>query len=77
MPAIIPVIIGIIQAIAKNAPDAIEVFKKAKEFIGSLLGAKLITKAQQDAMFAEIDKITSDAQAGKLPEWWGVERDPE
>jgi hypothetical protein len=74
-PALIGIVAGIEMAI-KLAPGVISVVTKAKDFIASLFGAGVITAAQQNALFARVDELARQAEAGEDPSWWTVEPDP-
>jgi hypothetical protein len=77
MPPFIFMILGGLQTAIQEFPQIIALVTKAKEFIAGLTGAKLITKAQQDALHARIDAISEAAQRGEIPPAWQVEPDPE
>lgn len=75
----IPWIIKIVQAFEAAiaaAPQVVELVNKAKEFIAAMFGAKLITKAQQDALHARIDAHVLQVQAGIIDPALLVEPDP-
>lgn len=77
MPAILISIVSWVQLAISLGNQIGPVVKAAKAFIASLFSDEMITKAQQDAVFAEIDRIAADFENGKMPEWWAVEPDPE
>lgn len=77
MPAILVSIISWVQMAIHLGEDIGPVINAARAFIASLFGDKAISKAQQDALFAELDRIASDFENGKVPDWWVVEPDPE
>ena len=76
-PATILLVVQGIQAAVAAAPQVAEIVTKAKDFIASLFGAGLITKAQQDAMAAHVDAVCEAALNGQEPPQWLVEPDPE
>lgn len=75
-----PVTIGLImqgiEAAISAAPQVEALVVKAKDFIASLFGAGLITKATQDSLHARIDAVCAAALAGQVPPAWTVEADP-
>lgn len=76
MPPIALLIIQGIQLAIKEAPQAIELVNKGKEFISALMGAKVITVEQQRDLHDHIDKVSEAALNGDVPPAWGVEADP-
>ncbi len=76
-PVTIGLIISAIQAAIVSAPKALEIVAKGKELIAALFSAEVITKAQQDAIFAELDAISGLVREGIVPLHWQVEDDPE
>ncbi len=76
MGASLPLIIQGILAAIQAAPGVIDVVNKAKDFITSLTGAKLITVEQQNALHAYVDAHAALVAAGITPPAWTVEPDP-
>lgn len=76
MPPIIITIVGAIEMLIRVAPGIQSVVQKAKDLVASLFEAKLITAAEQKALFDRIDAIAIEALAGNFPAWWKVEDDP-
>lgn len=76
MPAILISIVSWVQLAASLGQEITPIIKAAKAFINSLFDDDVITKAQQDAVMAEIDRIAQGFANG-IPEWWAVEPDPE
>lgn len=74
--ALLPLILQGIQAAISAAPSVIAIVQSAKDFISSLFGAGLITKAQQDALHQAIDAHAALVAQGIIPDWWKVEADP-
>ena len=71
------IILQLIQAVLVAAPQAVELVAKAKDLITALFTAKVITKAQQDAMHLHIDALAALNAAGIIPPAWQVDPDPE
>ena len=71
------IILQLIQAVLSAAPQVAELVVKAKDLIAALFTAKVITKAQQDAMHLHIDALAALHAAGIVPPAWQVEPDPE
>ncbi len=74
---IVSTVVSVIQAIVKYAPDALKAYTAVKDFIKGLFGAGVITKAEQDKLFAYVDGILAAHTAGQTPPQWTVEPDPE
>lgn len=74
---IVSTIVSVIQAIVKYAPDAAKAYTAVKGFIMSLFGAGVISKADQDKLFAYVDATLKAHEAGNPPPQWTVEPDPE
>jgi len=72
----IAIIIAGIQAAIAAAPGVIDIVAKAKDLITSLFTAKVIDKAQQDALHQHIDSIAALVASGIVPAHWTVEPDP-
>lgn len=64
------------QSVMTEAPQAIELAGKAKDFFAAMFAAGLISKEQQDATRAHVDKITDALNNGEVPPGWEVEPDP-
>lgn len=77
MPPIVFTVLAAIQAAIQAAPQVKAVVVKGKEFIGALFSANIITKEQQDQLFARVDEISAAFKDGKQPPHWDVEPDPE
>jgi hypothetical protein len=75
MPPANLIIQGVLAAI-QAAPQVIEVVTSAKNFIASLVGAKVISVAQQDAVHAFADAQEKLLESGYVPPAWTVEPDP-
>ena len=75
-PAAISLWLGIITQVIANAPQIAQAVATMKDAIGAMFGAKLITKAQQDALLAYCDANQQMALAGIRPAAWQVEPDP-
>ncbi len=76
-PATLSLIIQGIQAAISAAPAIVDVVNSAKTLITSLFEAKVINKAQQDALHLHIDGLAALSAHGILPVWWTVEQDPQ
>jgi hypothetical protein len=77
MPPLVLTIIGVVQAAIKFAPQAAELFKKAKETFQMLFTSGLITTAQQNDLMAWWDKVEKAVESGETPPQFQVEDDPE
>ena len=77
MPPIVITIIGAIEMLIRLAPGISDVVKKARALIASFFGAGLITQKEQELLFNRVDAIAEETLAGRLPDWWNVEPDPE
>lgn len=77
MPPLVITILSAMEALMAEAPQVIELGKKAKDFFTSLVGAEIITKKQQKALHDRVDKITEAIRDGYEPPSWKVEPDPE
>lgn len=73
----ITAIIALFQAAIQAAPKVAELVVKAKEYIAALFGAGLITKDQQDRLFAHMAELQAAALTGNPPPHWTVEPDPQ
>lgn len=72
----VAVIIQAILAALAAAPQFTDLFIKAKDFFAGMFAAGLITKEQQDALFARVDADLKLFSTGMVPTWWTVEPDP-
>jgi hypothetical protein len=72
----ISLLLGIITQVIASAPQIAQAVSTMKDLIAALFGAKLITKAQQDALMAYCDANQQMALAGIRPAAWQVEPDP-
>jgi predicted RNA-binding protein associated with RNAse of E/G family len=66
-----------LTALVTAAPQVEALVKQVKDLIAAMFTAKQITKAQQDAMMAQVDAIVSLSQAGIVPAHWQVQPDPQ
>jgi len=66
-----------LTALVAAAPQVEALVKQVKDLISALFTAKQITKAQQDAMMAQVDAIVALSQAGIVPSHWAVQPDPQ
>ena len=73
---IVQTIISTIQAIVKYAPQAVAAWNAIKEFIKALFGAGVISKEQQDMLFARVEAILAAFDEGQVPPSWAVDPDP-
>ena len=70
-------IIKYVQLAIAAAPDIERAIVDAKNFIGNLFSAKVITIDQQNVIHAHIDSVAAVFKAGQdLPSHWTVEPDP-
>jgi len=77
MSPIVLSIVAFIQSAIKVAPHAVELFKTIRKHIATLFQRGVITKKQQDELFAWVDGVLAAAQSGETPPAWQVEPDPE
>lgn len=77
MPAIALLILQGIQAAIQAAPGVLEIVKKGKDFISSLISGGIITVDQQKKLHARVDQIADDFANGRVPAAWMVEADPD
>ena len=77
MPPLILTIIGLVQAAISYAPQAVELFQKARSTMQMLFTSNLITKAQQDELMKWWLKVEASVESGKVPPQFLVENDPE
>lgn len=73
---VVSTIVSVIQAIVKYAPDALKAYTAVKQFIAGLFGAGVISKEDQDKLFAYVDSVLAAHTAGEVPPAWTVEPDP-
>jgi len=75
-PATLLLILQGIEAVLAVAPGAVDFIAKSKALIDSLFTAKLISKAEQDALKARIDSAAVLFATGIIPDYLKVEPDP-
>lgn len=76
-PALIAAIIKYIQLAIAAAPEIQKAVEWAKNFIGDLFSAKVISIEQQNALFSHVDALGTVFKAGQaLPSHWTVEPNP-
>lgn len=76
MPPIVLTIIGIVQLAIKYAPEAEQVYEKAKALFQMWFEGGVITAAQQQALREWADAHQAATLAGEVPPEFTVEPDP-
>lgn len=72
----LPIILQGVLAAVSAAPQIEAVITSAKNFITSLVEAKIIPAALQGSLHAYVDAHAALAAAGVTPPAWKVEADP-
>jgi hypothetical protein len=69
-------VVQLIQAGIAVTPDIAKFVTEAKQFLDTLFGMGVITKAQQDAIAAHVDSLRDAYTANEPPPEYRVEPDP-
>lgn len=77
MPPAILAVISIVQLAIKAAPQAVEVYNKARELFKMWFDGGFITKAQQDELRSWADRHEAATLAGEVPPEFQIEPDPQ
>lgn len=70
-------IMAAIQGALVIAPDVFEAALAARQFIASLFTARVLTAAEQNALFGRVTELCVARLKGEVPPHWRVEPDPE
>ena len=74
--ATLALVIQGLTALVAAAPKIEAIVAQVKTLITALFTTQQITKAQQDAMMAQVDAIVALSQAGIVPPHWRIDPDP-